>query len=759
MIYFKGFGEIANRSCNEAISFAQELGHLYIGTEHLLAGILREGTSRAAGALAEQGLSLGAYRDLVIAQIGKGIPTRLSPRDLSLHALDVLEKATLKTRWLGEANLRAEHLLTVLFSCEHYTAARFARALGVDLRAVCQSCELSFLPEPMPGFGPKAFASGTGRGSGKGLERYGRDLTRLAAEGRLDPCLGREEETERLLEILCRRRKNNPCLIGDAGVGKTAIVEGLAQKIASGDVPRELAHRRLISLDLTSLIAGTKYRGDFEERLKGILEEVTADESCILFIDELHSIIGAGAAEGAIDAASILKPSLARGQLRLIGATTMEEYHRFIEKDSALERRFETIRVEEPTKEAAFQILSGLRDRYESFHQIRISDAAFHAAIELSIRYLPDKKLPDKAIDLIDEAAARMRVTGHENSRPLGRKEVAAVLSRATGIPVGELSREQQAELSGLEQRLSSRVVGQSHAVHAVAAAIRRARSGLSEGSRPTGSFLFLGPTGVGKTELCRALAKELFGDEKALLRYDMSEYMEKQSVARLIGAPPGYVGYEEGGQLTKAIRERPYSVVVFDEIEKAHPDIYNILLQILEEGCLTENGGRQVSFGSAVVILTGNLGAEVFSKGPLGFGDTGRDQEACRRAVIAEAKNSFRQELLGRLDEIIVFQPLQKDSLIQIAALQVERLCRRAAALRVDLAVSSEVIAYLAQLGSGSGAGARGIRRTVEQKLEIPLSELLLSGKIKQSKKLRAVLQEGEILLERRQPAKKGAC
>ena len=749
MIYFNGFGEAANRSCNEAISLAHQLGHLYIGTEHLLGGILMEGTSRAAGALAEQGLSLCSYREFLSSQVGRGLPVRLSPRDLTSNAVQVLEKASLKTRWLGEACIRAEHLLTAIFSNESYTGARFARALGVDLRAVCQSCELSFLPKPLPGFTPRALAGGAPRSSGKGLERYGRDLTRLAAEGQLDPCLGRDQETSRLMEILCRRRKNNPCLIGEAGVGKTAIVEGLAQAIASGQVPRELAHRRLISLDLASLIAGTKYRGDFEERFKGLLEEVSYDGNCILFIDELHSIIGAGAAEGAVDAASILKPPLARGQLRLIGATTMEEYHRFIEKDSALERRFETIRVEEPDREAAIRILTGLREPYESFHHIRISDAAFTAAVDLSTRYLPQKKLPDKAIDLIDEAAARMRVCGTGEKVTLGRREIAAVLSRATGIPVGELSREQQTELADLERRLSARVIGQPQAISAITASIRRSRSGLSSNSRPAGSFLFLGPTGVGKTELCRALAREVFGNEKALLRYDMSEYMEKQSVARLIGAPPGYVGYEEGGQLTKAIRERPYSVVVFDEIEKAHPDINNILLQILEEGCLTESGGRKVAFGSAIVILTGNLGADQFSKSQLGFGDAGKDPEAIRRAVLKQARISLRAELLGRLDEIIVFSPLGEDEMFQIAKLQIEELCLRAKKQKLDLTVSDEVVSRLAHLGGSTASGARGVRRAVEQKLELPLSDYLLGGKMKRCKRLRAILLEDEILLE----------
>ncbi|HIV87557.1 MAG TPA: ATP-dependent Clp protease ATP-binding subunit [Candidatus Pygmaiobacter gallistercoris] len=758
MIYFKGFGETANRCCNGAIALARELGHLYIGTEHLLGGILMEGTSRAAGALSEQGLSLSSYRDFLIGAVGVGLPTRLSPRDFSGNAMQVLEKAALKTHWLGESCTRAEHLLTALFSSDQYTSSKFARALGVDLRAVCQSCELSFLPKPIPGLTPRALSGGVSRSGGKGLERYGRDLTRLAAEGRLDPCLGREEETARLMEILCRRRKNNPCLVGEAGVGKTAIVEGLALAIAGGQVPPALTRRRLISLDLASLVAGTKYRGDFEERLKSLLEEVSNDGNCILFIDELHSIIGAGAAEGAVDAASILKPSLARGQLRLIGATTMEEYHRFIEKDSALERRFETIRVEEPDREATLRILAGLRERYESFHQIRISDAAFAAAVDLSVRYLPQKKLPDKAIDLIDEAAARMRVCGTGSNAVLGRREVAAVLSRATGIPVGELNREQQHQMADLEHRLSGRVIGQEPAIRAVAAAIRRARSGLAAENRPAGSFLFLGPTGVGKTELCRALAKEVFGSEKALLRYDMSEYMEKQSVARLIGAPPGYVGYEEGGQLTKAIRERPYSVVVFDEIEKAHPDINNILLQILEEGCLTESGGRRVDFGSAIVILTGNLGAGQFSKTHLGFGEIGSDPEAVRRAVLRQARDSFRAELLGRLDEIVVFSPLGKEQMDQIAALRVEELCRRAKKLRLELTVQPEVIRYLASVGGSSSAGARGIRRAVEQKLELPLSDYLLSGKIKRCRKLQAVLQGEEILLVQNLPAKKAA-
>ena len=592
-------------------------------------------------------------------------------------------------------------------------------------------------------------------------DRYSRDLTRLAALGRLDPLVGREQEVSRVIQILSRRTKNNPALIGEPGVGKTAVAEGLALRMASGSVPEPLQGKRLLSLDLTAMVAGTKYRGEFEERINQVLGEVRRASNVILFLDELHNIVGAGSAEGAIDAANILKPALSRGEIQVVGATTLEEYRKYIEKDAALERRFQPIRVNEPTAEQALDILRGLRGRYEAHHGLTISDKALEAAVELSRRYLPDRYLPDKAIDLIDEGAARLRMEEEAdtnrrqgrrkgNGQPvLGRSHVAAVLAQWTGIPVESITRGEAIRLLELEGELRRRVVGQEEAVRAVSAAIRRGRVGLKEPNRPVGVFLFMGPTGVGKTELCRALAAALFGSEDALIRFDMSEYMEKHAVSRLVGAPPGYVGHEEGGQLTERVRRRPWSVVLFDEIEKAHDELHNILLQVMEDGVLTDSRGRRADFRNTVIVMTSNIGARqmVTHAPPLGFaGMSG--EEYRREEILAELKRHFRPEFLNRLDEVVMFHRLEGDHLEQIAGRMLTGLESRLSALGVELDAPPEAVALLARTEEEREQGARPIRRAVRRRVEEPAASLLLERQLGPGDTLCLAVEEAELIL-----------
>jgi len=622
------------------------------------------------------------------------------------------------------------------------------------------------------------------------LDKYSRDLTWMAQEGQLDPVIGRDRELERVVQILCRRSKNNPCLIGEAGVGKTAIAEGLAQLIANGEIPDALAYKRIVAMDMTCMVAGTKYRGEFEERIKSILEEVAAAGNVILFVDEIHNIIGIGAAEGAIDAANILKPQLARGEFQLIGATTTEEYRKTIEKDAALERRFQTVMIEEPAPETAIRILNGLKDRYEKHHHVIISDEAVHAAVKLSARYLPERFLPDKAIDLMDEAASRVRIASFtapkslrekeeqlrsvqsekenavnnqsfelaarirdkekelsrqvqqlrdiENARELHlrrevtEEDIAKVVSSMTGIDVSTLTREQGLALLSLEDTLRKRIVGQEEAIHAVSGAIRRNRIGLGDPGRPVGSFIFLGPTGVGKTELCKALAASVYGDEKAIIRLDMSEYMEKHSVSRLIGPPPGYVGYGEGGQLTEPVRRKPYSLVLLDEIEKAHPDIFNLLLQILEDGTITDSQGRKVNFKNTVIIMTSNLGARYMTETKkLGFTTEEAGLEMIRQQVMSELKSAFRPEFLNRIDETVLFHRLTVENICTIAEQLLDRLHKRLSEKQIDLCCSRNAVLHLAQLGYDPVHGARPLRRMIRTKLEDPLAEQILRSQI----------------------------
>ena len=655
-----------------------------------------------------------------------GSPRRLHRQDIAPELCKAMEFAVLGAHAASAARAENEHLLCAILEDSACTASRWMASLGVELPQAARECRQLSGQQVLPAQ-PRMSANRSGRPS----EKYGRDLTRLAQEGRLDPVLCREEELERMVEILCRRQKNNPCLLGEPGVGKSALAEALAQRIASGQITPALRGKRVLALDMASMVAGTKYRGDFEERFKNLLEELYRDRSTILFIDEIHIITGAGAAEGAIDAASILKPMLARGEIQLIGATTPEEYRKTIQKDSALERRFGKVMVEEPTPADAEAILNGLMPRYERYHGVSIPPQAIHAAVELSVRYLPGRYLPDKAIDLLDEAAAACRIAEKGNEKKaLTSADIAHVVSKASGVPAERVGEAERERLAQLEERLSAEVIGQPRAVAAVASAIRRSRTGLRETGRPIGAMLFLGPTGVGKTQLARTLAKCWFGSEKALLRFDMSEYMERHTVARLIGAPPGYVGHDEGGQLTEAVRRRPYSVVLFDEIEKAHGDIQNLLLQILEDGSLTDAQGRRADFSNTIILLTSNLGARCLAgqTAPLGFGAVAAENKRRGQQAIQEAKEFFRPELMGRLDEVVLFDPLGPAQLTGIADRLLCELEERAA--RQGYTLRHTPAAAKALAGEKVPPyGARELRRTVSRAVEQALADRIAAG------------------------------
>ena len=772
-----------------------DLGHSYVGTEHLLLGLAREGQGVAAQLLRASGLTPQRLEEEVRRLSGSGSAVCLPLHGLTPHCRQAVELAATECLRAGFRRVDTEHLLLGLLRLGECAAARVLAATGQLGGLYTDTLRtLGVTPTgPLPwteSARPRPEREHTERGEKKLLEQFSKDLTRLAAAGSLDPVIGRDSELRRVIQILSRRQKNNPALIGEPGGGKTAIAEGLARRIAAGQVPDCLRGKRLLSLDLSATVAGTKYRGEFEERVKNILAEVRRAGDIILFLDELHTIVGAGSAEGAIDAANILKPALSRGELQVIGATTLAEYRKYIEKDAALERRFQPVLVEEPSRETALTILKGLRSRYEEHHKLAISDQALEAAVNLSCRYLPDRFLPDKAVDLIDEAAARVRTGALETPpalrgleeracqaalaredairgqnyeqaamlrdaerdfrrelavqcrawrqdqghRGVEAEDVAAVVADCTGIPVSALTRAESDRLLALEGELHRRVVGQDAAVQAVARAIRRGRVGLKEPGRPIGSFLFLGPTGVGKTELCKALAAALFGTEEALLRFDMSEYMEQHTVSRLLGAPPGYVGYDEGGQLTEKVRRKPYSVVLFDELEKAHPDVWGVLLQLLEDGVVTDAQGRKADFRNTVVVMTSNAGARRLSArgGRLGFsGDRGegRSPEELRQAALSELKQIFRPEFLNRVDEIVVFQQLARPELRTIARRLLGQLEGRLAARQVALQVSDQALDRLTELGFDPEYGARPLRRAIRTQVEDPLAELLLGG------------------------------
>lgn len=722
---YKGFSHTAAYTVHTALVLAGQQGCSQADTGHLLLALVQTARGTAADFLRRKRVTAASLADCR-AERPVGSPRRLHRQDIAPELCKAMEFAVLGAHAASAARAENEHLLCAILEDSACTASRWMASLGVELPQAARECRQLSGQQVLPAQ-PRMSASRSGRPS----EKYGRDLTRLAQEGRLDPVLCREEELERMVEILCRRQKNNPCLLGEPGVGKSALAEALAQRIASGQITPALRGKRVLALDMASMVAGTKYRGDFEERFKNLLEELYRDRSTILFIDEIHIITGAGAAEGAIDAASILKPMLARGEIQLIGATTPEEYRKTIQKDSALERRFGKVMVEEPTPADAEAILNGLMPRYERYHGVSIPPQAIHAAVELSVRYLPGRYLPDKAIDLLDEAAAACRIAekGSEK-KALTPADIAHVVSKASGVPAERVGEAERERLAQLEERLSAEVIGQPRAVAAVASAIRRSRTGLRETGRPIGAMLFLGPTGVGKTQLARTLAKCWFGSEKALLRFDMSEYMERHTVARLIGAPPGYVGHDEGGQLTEAVRRRPYSVVLFDEIEKAHGDIQNLLLQILEDGSLTDAQGRRADFSNTIILLTSNLGARCLAgqTAPLGFGAVAAENKRRGQQAIQEAKEFFRPELMGRLDEVVLFDPLGPAQLTGIADRLLCELEERAA--RQGYTLRHTPAAAKALAGEKVPPyGARELRRTVSRAVEQALADRIAAG------------------------------
>ena len=722
---YKGFSFTAARTVHTALVLAGQQGCSEADTGHLLLALVQTAQGTAADFLRRKRVTSTALAEHTAAHAA-GRPRRLHSRDLAPELSKAMEFAVLGAHAASAARAENEHLLCAILEDSSCTASRWLAALGIELPQAARECRQLSGQLVLPAQ-PRMAASRTGRPS----DKYGRDLTRLAQEGRLDPVLCRDAELDRMIEILCRRQKNNPCLLGEPGVGKSALAEALAQRIAAGQITPALRGKRVLALDMASMVAGTKYRGDFEERFKNLLEELYRDRSTILFIDEIHLIAGAGAAEGAIDAASILKPMLARGEIQLIGATTPEEYRKTIQKDSALERRFGRVMVEEPTPAAAETILAGLMPRYERYHGVSIPPEAIHAAVELSVRYLPGRYLPDKAIDLLDEAAAACRIADTSGGRrALTPADIARVVSKASGVPAERVGEAERERLANLEQRLAAEVIGQPQAVAAVASAIRRSRTGLRESGRPIGAMLFLGPTGVGKTQLARTLAKCWFGSEKALLRFDMSEYMERHTVARLLGAPPGYVGHDEGGQLTEAVRRRPYSVVLFDEIEKAHSDIQNLLLQILEDGNLTDSQGRRADFSNTIILLTSNLGARCLSgqTSPLGFGAAAAETQRRGQQAIQEAKEFFRPELMGRLDETVLFDPLGPEQLAGIADRLLVELEQRAARQGYTLHHTPAAAKVLAG-DKVPPYGARELRRTVSRAVEQALADRIAAG------------------------------
>ena len=799
MYQFKGFTEKANKALNLAIESAEEMRHNYVGTEHILYGLVKEGSGVAATALNECGATEDALREKLESINGTMSLVELTPDDFTPRTKRVLRAAVIISSKTGYTYVGTEHLLLAILSESDSYAVAFLEELGVSVERLAQAVSKGMQGGADDGFGGfenESAPNGSQKG-GSALDKFGRDLTQAAKNGEIDPVIGREKEIQRVIQILSRRTKNNPVLIGEPGVGKTAVAEGLALEIAKGNVPEILKDKRVVSLDLTGMVAGAKYRGDFEERIKAAIDEVKKSKNTILFIDELHTIVGAGAAEGSADAANILKPSLARGDFQVIGATTLNEYRKYIEKDAALERRFQPVKVGEPTPEQAVQILKGLRDSYEAHHKVKITDEAINAAVTLSSRYIADRYLPDKAIDLIDEGASKVRlasltspdnvkeledeIADYEkekasaineqdferaarlrdeqkelqtklddakkkwqeqqkgNSGEVTAEDIAKIVSEWTGIPVVQLTKEESERLLNMENVLHERVIGQSEAVTAIAKAIRRGRVGLKDPKRPVGSFIFLGPTGVGKTELCKALAEAMFGDENAMLRLDMSEYMEKHTVSKLIGSPPGYVGFEEGGQLTEKVRRKPYSVVLFDEIEKAHPDVFNMLLQILEDGRLTDSQGRTVDFKNTIIIMTSNVGARLITEkqSSLGFNSENEnaeesEQKDIKELVTGELRKVFRPEFLNRVDDIIVFNKLNKDEIKQIAVKMLKTLENRLDKMNIKISFTDNAISEIADKGFDENYGARPLRRAIQNEIEDPLSEQMLEGKVK---------------------------
>ncbi|MBE6643162.1 MAG: ATP-dependent Clp protease ATP-binding subunit [Ruminococcaceae bacterium] len=817
------FTQSAQNALNSALEYAREMGHTYIGSEHILLGLLSETDGVASKILTSRGAVFETIKETVKEISGEGKKTDVSAADMTPRTKKIIEASAYQAMRLGQNYIGTEHLLLGLIAESDCVAVRILASKNVNLNEVATDLvnyvkgvdDGVFEDSPTSPKNVGDLRKGENKSKLKDaptLKQYGRDLTAMAREGKLDPIIGRDTETQRVIQILSRRTKNNPCLIGEPGVGKTAVAEGLAQKIVEGNVPETLAGKILVTLDISGMIAGAKYRGEFEERLKNVMAEVAKNPNIILFIDEIHTIIGAGAAEGAVDAANILKPALARGEMQVIGATTLEEYRKHIEKDSALERRFQSVTVGEPTKEEAILILKGLRDKYESHHKVKITDESIEAAVNLSTRYINDRYLPDKAIDLIDEAASKIRInnftkpddlkeleeelknvssekeeaikaqdfekaavirdkekelkskydeakkawtekTGGE-TLSVTKEDIADIVTLWTGIPVKKLADEESEKLLNLESILKDRIIGQDVAVSAVARAIKRGRMGLKDPKRPMGSFLFLGPTGVGKTELTKALADILFGDPNAMIRIDMSEYMEKHSVSKLIGSPPGYVGYDEGGQLTEKIRRKPYSVVLFDEIEKAHPDVFNMLLQVLEDGILTDSQGRRVDFKNTVIIMTSNVGASALeTKRSMGFAssdDTVKEKEDIKTLLMSHLKETFRPEFINRIDEIVIFNKLTQPDIEKISNIMLDEVGKRIETLGVKVKFDESVTKLVSKEGFDPSFGARPLRRTIQRLIEDSFSTEMLEGKFTSGDNVSIKAKDGEIVYEK---------
>ncbi len=798
MYKFTGFTESANNALNYAVESAENMGHTYIGSEHILLGLLSDSKMVSATILGVKKISFKKAEEQIKATVGIGMPTSLTPDDITPRCRKIIENALSLNNKKMNREAGTEQLLNALVRETDSAGCRVLISLGVQPYEFFSGYNSQRREEQEEKQNKLSKTKPT-------LAKYSRNLSMLCESGEIDPVIGRDKEIQRVIEILCRRTKNNPCLIGESGVGKTAIAEGLALEIASGRAPEILKNKQVVSVDLTCMVAGTKYRGDFEERIKNIIEEVSSDGNIILFIDELHNIVGAGSAEGAVDAANILKPGLARGEIQVVGATTIDEYRKFIEKDAALDRRFQTVFVNEPDEKTAVEMLKGLRGLYEKHHGVGISDEAINAAVSLSVRYMTDKFLPDKAIDLIDEASSQVRLKSYMppedikklegklsevarkktasienqdfetaanfrdkekelsavlrskkqywqdniriNKETVTADDVARVVASLCGIPVAQITKDEAQKLLSLEEQLHGRIVGQNEAVCAVSKAIRRGRASFKNPKRPIGSFIFFGPTGVGKTELTKALAETVFGSEQNIIRFDMSEYTEKHSVSRLVGAPPGYVGYDEGGQLTEKIRRQPYSIVLFDEIEKADTEIFNLLLQILEDGILTDSTGRKCDFKNSIIIMTSNIGARLISKNAKSIGfqeDNGnaKSNDKIKELVLREVKDFFKPEFINRVDELIVFNALTKEDIKEISRRMLSDLSCRCKKSGVDLTFSDDVIEKIAEMGMDTVYGARPLRRAVTSFIEDPLSEKFLSGEIKSGKSYVATVE-----------------
>ena len=811
MAIYAKFNERAQRVLSVAQKEAQAMRHPYVGTEHLLLALVAEARDDVPDL--PESMTEEAVRSAIRIFIGQGTGLQ-APLELTPRAKKLLESSVREAQRLGHPYVTSAHIWLALLGESEGVAARILTSPGCDREQLRKSVLRQMAGEPVRGATPSPTDESAEGGSRSALAEYGTDLTRRAQQGELDPVVGREKEIERIVQILSRRTKNNPVLIGEPGVGKTAVAEGLAQRMIAGAIPETLIGKRLISLDVGALVAGTKFRGEFEERLKNLMREISAAGDVILFIDELQNIIGAGKGEGAMDAANILKPALSRGELQCIGATTRDEYRKNIEKAAALSRRFQPVTVDEPTQDESFEILRGLRDKYEAHHRVRITDEALRTAVTLSARYITDRYLPDKAVDLMDEAASRVRIAAFtappdlkaqeerlacisrekqeaidhqdyeraarlrdsehavrdeiadkraewEKSKLSGQsvvteEDIAQVVSAWTGVPVQRMTEGESERLLHLEDILHQRVIGQDEAISAVSRAIRRARAGLQDPRRPIGSFIFLGPTGVGKTELCRALGEAMFGDENALIRLDMSEYMEKHTVSRMVGAPPGYVGFDEGGQLTEAVRRKPYSVVLFDEIEKAHPDVFNMLLQILDDGRLTDSNGRVVNFSNCVIVMTSNAGAHAINDGRvMGFGGDGSpaDYVGMKNRVMEAVKQVFRPEFINRVDELVVFHALTQEEILQIADLMLRQMQKRLSGMGITLSYDAAVTRLLAEAGYDEKFGARPLRRAIQRQVEDALSEEIISGRLKLGDSVQATVEDGKLKLHRLPP------